>query len=63
LGFFWHKKSNEKAWEAKMEQQLIYCTKFKMKEFDKHFLQCLLVGAFMKTAFILKILNFLFRNE
>jgi hypothetical protein len=29
-------KVNEEGWESKTEQQLIYCTESKMKEFDEH---------------------------
>ena len=32
----------EEGWEAKKKRQLIYCTKSWMKEFDKHFLECIL---------------------
>jgi hypothetical protein len=44
FGGIWLKNTNEKGWEAKKEQQFIYCTKSKMKEFDKIFLECPLVG-------------------
>ena len=35
-------KVNEKGWEAKTEQQIIYCTESTMKEFDENFVESLL---------------------
>jgi hypothetical protein len=35
-------KVKEEGREAKTEQQLIYCTESKMKEFDEHFVESLL---------------------
>jgi hypothetical protein len=37
-------KINEEGREAKMEQQIIYCTESTMKEFDEHFVESLLEG-------------------
>ena len=34
-------KVNEEGWEAKTEQQIIYCTESTMKEFDEHFVESL----------------------
>ena len=61
-------KVNEEVCEAKSEQQLIYCTESKMKEFDKHFAESLLEGINAKVKWIGKsgvfhLNNFLFRNE
>ena len=42
-------KVNEEGLEAKTEQQLIYCTESKMKEFDKHFVVGLLEGVKAKV--------------
>jgi hypothetical protein len=45
-------KVNEEGWEAKTEQQLIYCTESKMKEFDEHFVESLLEGLNAKVKWI-----------
>ena len=42
-------KINEEGWEAKTEQQLIYRTESKMKEFDEHIVESLLEGVKAKT--------------
>ena len=41
FGGVWHKKLDEEGWEAKTEQQIIYCTESTMKEFDEHFVESL----------------------
>jgi hypothetical protein len=46
---FLTQKVNEVGWEAKTEQQLIYCTESKMKEFHKHFVEGLLEGVMAKV--------------
>ena len=43
---------NEESWEPKPEQQLIYCTESKMKEFDAHFVESLLEGVKEKVKCI-----------
>jgi hypothetical protein len=43
---------NEESWEPKPEQQLIYCTEFKMKEFHKHIEESLLEGVKAKVESI-----------
>ena len=40
-------KVNEKGWEAKTEQHLIYCTESTMKELDEHFVESLLEGVYL----------------
>jgi hypothetical protein len=45
-------KVNEDIWEAKSEQQLIYCTESKMKELDKHFVESFLQGVKAKVKWI-----------
>ena len=45
-------KVNEKGWEAKTEQQLIYYTESQMKEFDEHFVESLLEWVKAKVKWI-----------
>ena len=49
---FLAQKVDEEGWEAKTEQQLIYCTESKMKEFDEHFVESLFEGAKAKVKWI-----------
>jgi hypothetical protein len=44
--FWWclAQKDNEKSWETKTEQHLIYCTESTLKELDEHYVESLLVG-------------------
>ena len=52
---FWEcsaRKVNEEGWEAKTEQQIIYCTESTMKEFDEHFVESLLEGVKAKVKWI-----------
>ena len=42
----------EGCWEAETEQQIIYCTESKMKEFDKNFVESLLEGVKAKVKSI-----------
>jgi len=48
-------KVNEEGWEAKTEQQFIYCTESKMIEFDKHFVESLLEVVKAKIKWISEI--------
>jgi hypothetical protein len=52
FGNFLAQKVDEEGWEAKTEQQLIYCTESKMKEFDAHFVESLLEGVKEKVKCI-----------
>ena len=45
-------KVNDEGWEAKTEQQIIYCTESSMKEFDEHFVESLLEGVKAKVKWI-----------
>ena len=46
---FLAQKVNEEGLDAKTEQQLVYCTESKMKEFDEHFVESLLEGVKAKV--------------
>ncbi len=55
-------KVSEVGWEAKTEQQLIYCTESNMKVFDEHFVESLLEGVKEKVKWTYEDGFYIFSN-